>query len=118
MTAKRDEVLAALVAIGARPFIPPPGRYLLDGFVRQLPREPQSHDVEEEYFFQWDGDWMDLQKVASRYRKYSTVATRRPVMELWLISRDNVISTSSGSVNTFVQEKAPSAVQHSVDLAR
>jgi hypothetical protein len=109
--AKRDEVLADLVAIGAKPFAPPPGRYLLDGFVRQVPSEPQSNSFKEEYFFQWDGDWLELQKVASRYRKYSTIATKRPVMEMWLSGRDNVISISDGRVYTFILEKAPPAVQ-------
>lgn len=114
MTAKRDALLGDLAAIGATPFVPPTGRYLLDGFVRQVPRESQSPPVWEEYFFHWNGDWLELQKVASRYRKYSTVATKRPVMELWLSSRDNVISTSSGGVNTSILEKAPSAVHKGV----
>lgn len=39
MRTKRDELLRALEAMGAKPFVPSPGRYLLDKFVRQIPGE-------------------------------------------------------------------------------
>jgi hypothetical protein len=107
MTAKRDAVLGDLLAMGAKPFTPPPGRYLFNGFGRQVPLEPQSHTDEEEYFFQWHGDWLNLQKVANRYRKYSAIVPKRPMIRFWLVSRDNVISTSNGEVWSFIQEKAP-----------
>jgi hypothetical protein len=112
MSAKRDEVLSALAAIGAKTFAPPPGRYLLDGFVRQIPSGLRSdEDVKEEHFFLWDGDWEDLRKLASRYLRYATVATKRPVMILWLSSRDNVVSTSGGYLNSSILQNGPSAIQ-------
>jgi len=119
MGAKRNEVLSALAAIRAKAFVPPPGRYLLDGFVRQIPRGLQSNgDVKEEYFFLWNGDWEDLRKVASRYRRYATVATKRPVMTLWLSSRDNVVSNAGGYVSSSILQNSPSAVRRDVTPAR
>jgi hypothetical protein len=103
MTARRDEVLAALVALGARPFTPPPGRYLLDGFVREFPGRRPAHGSDETYFFEWDGDGLALQKLADRYRKYAVVTARRPVMQMWFSTRDNVISTYGAGVNTFAE---------------
>ncbi len=112
MSPKRDEVLRDLAAIGAKAFTPAPGRYLLDGFVREFPRShgPDA-EVRDERFFLWDGDWEGLRKLANRYRKYSTVAFKRPVMMLWLNSRDNVVSTRGGTVNADIAEEAAPIVQ-------
>jgi hypothetical protein len=119
MTGKRDEVLGALAAIGAKAFTPTPGRYLLDGFVRTIPGHPRSDGgVKDERFFLWDGDWEELQSLASRYQKYSTVATKRPVMMMWISSRDNVVSTSDGRVNANILERAPSAVRPPLDSVK
>jgi hypothetical protein len=106
MRTKRDEVLSALEAIGAKTFAPPPGRYLLDGFVRQIPSGPSSdRDAMEERFFLWEGDWERLRLLASRYQKHAAVATRRPVMILWLSGRDNVVSTSGGYLHSSAIER-------------
>ncbi|NJD07950.1 MAG: hypothetical protein FIA97_15860 [Methylococcaceae bacterium] len=111
LAAKRDEVLSALAALGAKPLSPIPGRYLLDGFVRQIPGDPKTGgDVSDEHFFLWKGDWGDLRKLASRYQNYAKVTIKRPVMILWLSSRDNVISTSGGVLNTSILELEPSIV--------
>jgi hypothetical protein len=111
MTGKRDEVLRALAAVGAKAFTPTPGRYLLDGFVRKIPGDPRSDGgAKDERFFLWDGDWEKLRNLASRYQKHSVVATKRPVMMMWLSSRDNVVSTSDGRVNAHILERPPSAV--------
>ena len=115
MSTKRDEVLSALAAIGAKAFAPPPGRYLLDGFVRQIPCGMRSNgDAREEHFFLWNGDWEDLRTLANRYRKYAKVANKHPVMILWLSSRDNVVSTSGGYLNSSIQQKSPPNVQDGV----
>jgi hypothetical protein len=102
MKARRNEMLDALEAIGAKPFAPSPGRYLLDGFVRQIPAAPSADaNAKEEYFFLWDGDWEALRKLADRYKSYATVDSEHPVMILWLSSRDKVVSTVGGFVNSF-----------------
>lgn len=112
LNTQRAELLRTLTASGAKPFEPPPGRYLLDGFVRQIPAEPQSDaDATEEHFFLFDGDWEDLRRLASRYRKYSRVVSSRPFMRLWLSSRDNVVSTSDGQVYTSILQNRPSSAQ-------
>ena len=93
MARRRDEVLNAIVALGAKPFTPPPGRYLLNGFARRFPADPPGDRADEEYVFKWAGDWRALQQLAHKYRKYSAVNVGKPVMQFWLISRDNVVST-------------------------
>jgi hypothetical protein len=69
-----------------------------------------ARTARSESFFLWDGDWEELRNLASRYQKYSTVATKRPVMMMWLSGRDNVVSTSDGRVNAYILERPPSAV--------
>lgn len=97
MRGKRDELLAALEALGAKPFVPPPGAYIMDGFVRQIPKPPGvDKDAAEERFFLWDGDWSALETLAGRYQKWAHVDPnhiKRPVMAIWFSSRDHVIST-------------------------
>jgi hypothetical protein len=97
MVPKRDELLRALEALGAKAFVPPPGRYILDGFVREIPavRRP-GRDFDEEHFFLWDGDWAALDVLARRYQSWAHVDPKhlkRPVMTLWFSSRDKVLST-------------------------
>jgi hypothetical protein len=97
MRPKRDELLHSLETLGAKPLVPPPGRYVMDGFVRQIPaplRADQS--VEEERFFLWAGDWKELEALARRYQRWAHVDPnhlKRPVMTIWFSSRDNVFST-------------------------
>jgi len=97
MRPKRDELFHELEALGARPFAPLPGRYVMDGFVRQIPAPPRAgQSVEEERFFLWDGHWTELEALARRYQKWAHVDPkhiRRPVMTIWFSSRDNVFST-------------------------
>ncbi|NJD07501.1 MAG: hypothetical protein FIA97_13525 [Methylococcaceae bacterium] len=108
LATKRDEVLSALAALGAKPLTPVPGRYLLDGFVREIPGDPKTKgDVSDQHFFLWEGDWKRLRDLASRYQKYAKVAVRRPVMILWLSSRDNVVSTAGGVLNTSILDLEP-----------
>jgi hypothetical protein len=97
MRKPRDELLQKLQALGAKPFVPPPGRYLMDGFVRPIPAEARRNPEEnEEHFFLWDGDWAQLRNLVGRYAKYAKVGIHRPVMQLWLSSRDHVQSTYGG----------------------
>jgi hypothetical protein len=97
MRPKRDGLFHTLEALGAKPFVPPPGRYVLDGFIREIPAAPRPGGiVEEERFFLWDGDWKELATLARRYEKWAHVDpnhSKRPVMTIWFSSRDNVIST-------------------------
>jgi hypothetical protein len=94
MRKPRDELLQELQALGAKPFVPPPGRYLMDGFIRPIPAEAERNPEEnEEHFFLWDGDWTELRKLVGRYAQYAKVRIHRPVMQLWLSRRDQVVST-------------------------
>lgn len=120
MASRRDALLHDLAAMGATSMVPVPGRYLMDGVVREIPQPRQSREYWEEYFFHWEGDWGALRKVAKRYVKDARVAVRRPVMKLWMKSRDNWLSTSSGFLMASVPEsgrrpsaKPETAVPHS-----
>jgi hypothetical protein len=76
--------------------------------VRQIPGDPKTNgEVSDQHFFLWGGDWEKLRDLASRYRKYAKVAVKRPAMILWLSSRDNVVSTSGGVLNSNILEVEP-----------
>jgi hypothetical protein len=97
---QRDELLQELAAMGAKPLSIPGGRYLMDGFVEQLPGEPGARGAAAEaHYFVWDGDWAKLRTLAARYAKYARISPGRPAMQLWLSSRDHVVSTVGGSVS-------------------
>ena len=96
---KRDALLRELEKLGATPFAPPAGTYLLAGTTYQAPAStaappPDSPDGKVRRFFHWSGDWKAVEELAARYKKYNPpVRYRSRNMTVWLIQRDRVVTT-------------------------
>jgi hypothetical protein len=96
---KRDALLRELEDLGATPFAPLAGTYLLAGTTYQAPgsaaASPQdAADENVRRFFHWSGDWKAIEALAARYKKYNPpVRYRSRNMTVWLIQRNRVVST-------------------------
>jgi hypothetical protein len=97
---KRDALLRELEELGAVPFEPSPGTYLLAHGTYQTPRDDavQSPDASqreiERFFFHFSGDWKAVEKLAARYKKYNPpVRYRSTNMTVWLSQRNRVVTT-------------------------
>jgi hypothetical protein len=90
---KRDALLRELEALGAVPFEPPPGTYLLAGSTYPIPGA--AADARENSFFHWSGDWKAIEQLAARYKKYNPpVRYRSTNMTVWLRQRNRVATTN------------------------
>jgi hypothetical protein len=98
LAGKRDALLRELEELGAVPFEPPPGTYLLAHGTYQTPSDAaQTADAaqrEIERFFHWSGDWKAIEQLAACYKKYNPpVRYRSTNMTVWLHQRNRVVTT-------------------------
>jgi hypothetical protein len=96
---KRDALIDALEALGARPFEPPAGRYLLSGNTAYVNESGVSYreekvGVSDQRFFHWSGDWNTVKDLLVRYRKYGpSLFCGGDGMTVWVSQRSRYTST-------------------------
>jgi hypothetical protein len=96
---KRDALLRDLQALGARPFEPAAGTYLLVRGTHKVPADtaaiadgPEHGEVAR--FFRFSGDWKAVEDLRARYLKFNPpVRYRSSNMTVWLSQRHRGVST-------------------------